>query len=126
MVKNYLKHILIYTVSFCINYFIFTGFMYFVNNNIIGIQIVNLVAWIASMIFIFFVDKIFVPDLVNENNSSELFKFILIRILSLIIEVLILFVFVSVLQINYYLIKLISLSLLFVFNHFYVTRIKFI
>ena len=94
---NYLKHILIYLVSFIINYLIFVLFMYFVGkSSIVGIQIVNLIAWFISMLFIFYIDKKFVPDLVNENNSNELFKFILIRLLSLIIEVLILFIFVSI------------------------------
>lgn len=129
MVKKYtkyLKHVLIHFISFIINYLIFIIFMFFIDkNSIIGIQIANLVSWIISMLFIFYIDKKFVPDLVNENNSSELFKFILIRILSLIIEVLTLFIFVSVLRIDFYLIKLISLLLLFFFNHFYVGRIKF-
>ena len=123
---NYLKHALIHLISFVINYVIFIIFMNFTTETSpVGIQIVNLVAWIISMLFIFYVDKLFVPDLVNENNSNELFQFILIRVLSLIIEVIILFIFVSVFHANYYTIKLISLILLFFFNHFYVSRIKF-
>lgn len=123
---NYLKHILIHLISFIINYLIFILFMLFVSeNSVVGIQIVNLISWIISMLFIFFVDKMFVPDLVNENNSSELFKFILIRILSLIIEVMVLYIFVVMIRFDYYTVKLISLILLFFFNHFYVTRVKF-
>lgn len=122
---NYLKHLLVYLISFIINYVIFILFMLLINkNNSVSIQVVNLISWIVSMLFIFYADKKFVPDLVNENNSSELFKFILIRILSLIIEVLILFIFVSIFQMNYYKIKIISLVLLFIFNSFYVRRIK--
>lgn len=123
---NYLKHMLIHLISFIINYLIFIFFMMFVKeNSVVGIQIVNLISWTISMLFIFFVDKIFVPDLVNENNSKELHKFILIRLLSLIIEVMILFIFVSVIRIDYHKVKLVSLVLLFFFNHFYVSRIKF-
>lgn len=123
---NYLKHMLIHLISFIINYLIFIFFMIFVKeNSAVGIQIVNLLAWIISMLFIFFIDKLFVPDLVNENNSKELHKFILIRLLSLIIEVMILFIFVSVIRIDYHKVKLISLALLFFFNHFYVSRVKF-
>lgn len=123
---NYLKHILIYLISFIINYVIFIVFMLLINkNNIVGLQIVNLLSWVTSMLFIFYVDKKFVPDLVNENNSTELFKFILIRVLSLIIESMILFIFISVFQSNYYIIKLVSLVLLFIANHFYVRRVKF-
>lgn len=123
---NYLKHIIIYLISFVINYLIFILFMFFVGkDSLIGLQIVNLISWIVSMMFIFYVDKKYVPDLVNENNSNELFKFILIRLLSLIVEVMILFIFVSVFRANYYSIKLISLVLLFFFNHFYVKRVKF-
>ena len=123
---NYLKHIVIYFISFVINYLIFISLMSFINfNNAIGIQIANLIAWIISMLFIFYVDKKFVPDLVNENNSNELFQFILIRILSLIIEIMILYIFVSIIGTNYLITKLISLILLFFFNHFYVRRVKF-
>ena len=123
---NYLKHIVIYFISFVINYLIFISLMSFIKfNNAIGIQIANLIAWIISMLFIFYVDKKFVPDLVNENNSNELFQFILIRILSLIIEIMILYIFVSIIGTNLYITKLVSLILLFFFNHFYVRRVKF-
>ena len=126
VVKDRFKHFIIYLISFVINYLIFILGMFFISDNsVIGINIVNLITWIISMLFIFYIDKKYVPDLVNENNSSELFKFILIRIFSLIIEVMILYVFVIMLQKNYYLIKLISLILLFVFNEFYVKNIKF-
>ena len=126
VVKDNFKHFIIYLISFIINYLIFIIFMYFIGkSSIVGIQIVNLISWIVSMLFIFYIDNKYVPDLVDENNSSELFKFILIRLLSLIIEVMILFIFVSVLRNNYYIIKLMSLILLFFFNHFYVRHVKF-
>lgn len=126
VVKDRFKHFIIHFISFCINYLMFAFFMLFVNeHNVVGINVVNLISWVISMLFIFFVDKKFVPDLVDENNSSELFKFILIRIFSLIIESMILYIFVIILKNNYYLVKLISLVLLFIFNGFYVKHIKF-
>lgn len=126
VVKDKFKHLIIYLISFAINYLIFIFLMLFVNeNSAVGINVVNLIAWIVSMVFIFFVDKKYVPDLVDENNSSELFKFILIRIFSLIIESLIIYIFIIILKNNYYLVKLISLFLLFYFNRFYVKYIKF-
>jgi len=124
--SNYLKHLMIHFISFVINYVIFILIMSFIEaDNIIGIQMSNLIAWIISMLFIFFIDKKYVPDLVNEHNSAELFKFILIRLLSLIIEILIIYIFVNILRANYYSIKLISLIMLFFFNSFYVRHIKF-
>ena len=126
VVKDKFKYYIIYLVSFIINYLIFILGMFFVRDNgIIGINIVNLIAWVLSMLFIFYIDKKYVPDLVDENNSSQLFKFILIRIFSLIIEVMILYIFVIILGKNYYSVKLISLILLFIFNEFYVKHIKF-
>lgn len=123
---SYFKYMVIHLISFVLNYLIFILLMnYIKGDNVIFIQIINFIAWIISMLFIFFVDKLFVPDLVNEHNSNELYKFILVRILSLIIEVLILFIFVSVLQNNLVLVKLISLITLFIFNNFYVSHIKF-
>ncbi len=126
VVKDKVKHLVIHLISFLINYLIFIFLMIFINkNNGVGINIVNLIAWIISMLFIFYIDNKYVPDLVEENNSSELFKFILIRIFSLIIESLIIYIFIIILKNNYYLVKLISLLLLFIFNEFYVRHIKF-
>ena len=125
-VKNYLKHLIIYLMSFLINYLIFIVLMLFISyKNYIGIQIINVIAWIISMLFVFYVDQKYVPDLVDENNSKELFKFILVRLLSLIIESIIIFVFINIFQCNYYLIKLFSLMSLFILNSFYVKNIKF-
>ncbi|MBE6139186.1 MAG: hypothetical protein E7174_01590 [Firmicutes bacterium] len=126
VVKDKFKHLIIHAISFCINYLIFIFIMFFLSDNsTIGINIANLVAWIESMLFIFYIDKKYVPDLVDENNSRELFKFILVRIFSLIIEVMIIYIFIIILKNNYYLVKLISLILLFVFNNFYVKHINF-
>lgn len=126
VVKDNFKHFIIYLISFCINYLIFILFMFFINkNNAVGINIVNLIAWIVSMLFIFYVDKKYVPDLVDEDNRTELFEFILIRIFSFIIESVIVYIFIIMLKNNYYLVKLISLILLFIFNNFYVKHIKF-
>jgi hypothetical protein len=114
---NYLTHMLIHLVSFVINYLFFILLMLFAGeNSVVGLQITNLISWIISMLFIFFVDKLFVPDLVNENNSKELYQFILIRLLSLIIEVMVIFIFISVIRIDYHKVKLVSLVLLFFFN----------
>lgn len=124
--KNYLKHLLIYLISFTINYLIFIFLMLIVNRiNGISMYIIDLIAWIFSMLFIFYIDKKYVPDLVDENNSNELFKFILVRGLSLILEVLILFIFVNILRYSYFSVKLISLILLFLLNRFYVKHFKF-
>ena len=126
VVKDKVKHLVIHLISFLINYLIFIFLMIFINkNNGVGINIVNLIAWIISMLFIFYIDNKYVPDLVDENNSIELFKFILIRIFSLIIEALIIYIFIIILKNNYYLVKIISLLLLFIFNEFYVRHIKF-
>lgn len=124
--KNYIKHFIVYLLSFCLNYLIFILFMLLIsNNNILGIFLFDVLAWIISMLFIFFVDKKFVPDLLDENNSKEIFKFILIRLLSLIVEFVILYIFVCILKNDYYIIKLISLGLLFILNDFYVRHIRF-
>ena len=125
-ISTRIKYLIIYLISFCINYLSFIFLMLFVSkNSIFLINIINLIAWIISMLFIFYIDKKYLPDLVDENNSSELFKFILIRIFSLIIEFVIIFIFIIILKYNYYFVKFISLILLFILNEFYVRNIKF-
>lgn len=124
-VKKQIKNFIIYLISFCINYLVFVIGMFFINeNNVIGINVVNLIAWIMSMLFIFYIDKKYVPDLVDENNINELFEFILIRIFSLIIEAVVIYIFIIILKNNYYFVKLASLLILFAFNNFYVKHIQ--
>ena len=58
VVMDKFKHFIIYLISFGLNYLIFIMLMIFFNkDNIIAINIVNLIAWIVSMLFIFYVDK---------------------------------------------------------------------
>jgi putative flippase GtrA len=66
-----------------INYLIFIFLMMLVRENgVVWLQISNLISWVTSMLFIFFIDKLFVPDLVNEHNSKELFQFVFEQIKS--------------------------------------------
>lgn len=122
---NYFKHILIHLISFIINYLIFCALILLFNHNVYIVQIINLIAWAISMLFIYYVDKFFFPNLINENNSKELYQFILIRVLGLILEAIILFILVSVLSKDYHLVKLVSLMIMFILNNFYVKRVKF-
>ncbi len=126
-IKDALLHFLIHLISFVLNFMMFVILMiiFYRDHNIVTIQVVNFISWIISMLFIFFIDKVFVPDLVDENNSAELFKFFLIRGISLVLESLILFIFVSVINLNFFTIKFISLLILFVVNYVYVKKIKF-
>jgi len=59
---NYLKHMLIHLISFIIYFLIFIFFfIFFKENCVVGIQIVNLISWTISMLFIFS----------HENNTTE-------------------------------------------------------
>lgn len=95
------------------------------NNKLVGMQLINLISFILSMLFIFYVDKKYVPDLVDENNSSELLKFILLRIFGLIFEAIILYIFISILDYKFYFIKFIGLFILFILNSFCVKKFKY-
>ena len=69
VVKDKFKHLIIYLISFAINYLIFIFLMLFVNeNSAVGINVVNLIAWIVSMIksmFLIWLMKIIVANYLN-------------------------------------------------------------
>ena len=123
--KNYALHLFIYFISFALNYIIFLIGMLLFNNKLVGMHLINLISFILSMLFIFYVDKKYVPDLVDENNSSELLKFILLRIFGLIFEAIILYIFISILDYKFYFIKFIGLFILFILNSFCVKKFKY-
>ncbi len=60
-------------------------------NNAIELQITNIIAWIISVLFAFFTNKIFVFE--SKNNSlKELPKFVSLRVVTLLLDMLIMYI----------------------------------
>ena len=104
------------TVVSLLTYYICT--ITFLNpNNAIEIQIANIISWIIAVLFAYITNRIFVFKSKEKNISKELISFIGSRISTLLIEMLTMFLFVSLLQFNDKIIKIIAQIIVIIGNY---------
>lgn len=124
--KNiYIKH------KELINYLIFGIFSTLVNlityyililtilnpNNPIELQISNIISWITSVTFAYITNKKYVFISKEKNISKEIIKFYSSRLTTLFIEITLMFIFVSILELNDKLIKLLVAIIIIILNY---------
>lgn len=116
------KEILLYlifgvltTVVSLLTYYLCT--ITFLNpNNAVEIQIANIISWITCVTFAFFTNRKYVFNS-KEEIKKESVKFYISRLSALLIDVVMIFVFVSVLKINDKIIKLVNQVIIIIFNY---------
>ena len=114
-----------------INYVIIGGlttlvslFIYYISvltvlnpNNEIELQIANVISWIGSVTFAYFTNRSFVFQSKNDNKLKEMGSFFSARVLTLLIDMLIMYIFVSKLEFNDKIIKLSVQVVVIVLNY---------
>ena len=94
----------------------------------IELQIANIISWILAVTFAYFANRKYVFKSDNENKLSEGFKFYLSRISTLIIDMISMFLFVTIMSVNdkmaKILVQFIVLILNYVFSKFLVFKKK--
>ena len=86
-------------------------------NNSIYLQIANILSWIAGVLFAYFTNRKYVFESKNENKLKEFISFVGSRVTTLILDMLIMGVGVSLLHGNDKILKLISQVLVIVGNY---------
>lgn len=94
--------------------------VYFISTKVflINYQLSNIVAWILSVTFAFITNKLYVFDSKETNFLKEAISFYTLRLFSLGIDILIMFIMVSLLNINDLISKIISNIIVIVINYF--------
>ena len=77
----------------------------------------NIISWILSVVFAYFTNRKYVFESKSTNYINEITSFVGGRIATLLMDVLIMFVFVTVLHFNDKLFKLISQAVVIVANY---------
>lgn len=96
---NYLIVGLLTTVVSLVTYFVVTRT--FLNpNEKLELQIANIIAWVFAVMFAYVTNRIFVFKSKNKNIVSEFSKFVGSRIASLLMDMSIMFVIVSLLSLS--------------------------
>lgn len=86
-------------------------------NNSIELQIANIISWIFAVTFAYFTNRIFVFKSKNEKKLKEAISFYLSRVTTLLIDMGIMFIFVSCLEFNDKIVKLIVQVIVIVANY---------
>ena len=85
-------------------------------DNSLQLQVANIVSWIAGVTFAYITNRKFVFESEEQEKLKEAGKFVTSRIATLLTDMLIMFIGVTILKLNDKIIKLISLKP-YNFNH---------
>lgn len=87
--------------------------------NPIFLQIANIVSWIVGVLFAYVTNRKFVFQSKNDEKLKEISKFIFARVITLVMDMLIMFVGVTILKGNDKIIKIISQVIVIVSNYLF-------
>lgn len=115
--KELIKYLVIGVLTTVINYIIFAILVKLAN---IDMHVSNIIAWIVSVIFAYFTNKLFVFESKSfefKVIGKEVLKFGAARVFSLLLEEVTLYIFVNLLNMNELIIKLIANVIVIIVNY---------
>ena len=83
----------------------------------VELQIANIISWIVSVIFAYFTNRIFVFKSKNIKIFKEFISFTSTRVITLLLDMSIMFLFVTVLQGNDKIFKIVSQIVIIIINY---------
>lgn len=115
--KEIIKYFIIGVATTALNYIVFALLINFAN---IEMHTSNIIAWFVGVIFAYITNKLFVFESKSFKFNvlgKEILSFGTARILSLVLEEIILYVFVNLLNMNQLIIKLIANVIVIIVNY---------
>ena len=86
-------------------------------NNKVYLQIANIISWIACVTFAYFTNRKYVFKVKNKSNIKEVINFYLSRISTLLTDMIIMYIFVSILKFDNRIVKLIAQVVIIILNY---------
>ena len=94
-------------------------------NNAVQLQIANVVSWIGAVAFAYFTNRKFVFDSKNQNKVKEAGKFVAARITTLLMDMLVMFLGVTVFHFSDKIMKLVAQVVVLIGNYIFSKFIVF-
>ena len=88
-------------------------------DNAIQLQIANILSWVAGVTFAYFTNRKYVFESNEKNKVKEASKFVLARVTTLIMDMIIMWLGVTVLRCNDKIVKIISQIVIIVSNYIF-------
>lgn len=90
----------------------------FLNSDIaIQLQIANIISWVAGVTFAYFTNRKFVFESTTTNKLQEATKFVSSRVTTLLLDMFIMWLFVTILHFNDRVMKLVSQVIIIIGNY---------
>ena len=89
------------------------------------LQIAEVISWVVAVIFAYYTNRLIVFKMKNNKSLKEAFKFFSSRIVTLLIEMLIMYIFVSLLGFNDQVIKIVTQIIVIILNYLFSKFIVF-
>lgn len=86
-------------------------------NSALQLQLANIISWIVSVAFAYVTNRKFVFESKSENIVKELSSFVGGRVLTLLMDMAIMFIFVTLLHFNDKIFKIVSQAVVIVANY---------
>ena len=86
-------------------------------DDVFQLQVANIISWVISVLFAYFTNRSFVFKVKDTHILSEFFKFVASRIFTLLVDMAIMFIFVSLLHLDDKIIKLVTQVIVIVLNY---------
>ena len=86
-------------------------------NNPLELQIANIISWITCVTFAYITNRIYVFNSKDKNITKEIIKFYSSRLTTLFLDMTIMFIFVTKLELNDKLIKIIVQIVIIILNY---------
>ncbi len=113
---NYLIFGVLTTIVSLVTYYICV-YTILAPDNAVQLQIANVISWIISVAFAYITNRKFVFESKEKNKIKEASKFVTSRIATLLMDMVIMYVGVTVLRFNDKIMKLISQVVVIVMNY---------
>lgn len=113
---NYLIIGILTTIVSLVTYYLLTLTILDANNKVY-LQIANIISWLASVTFAYFTNRKYVFKVKNKSNIKECLNFYISRISTLIIDMIIMYIFVSILKFDNKIVKLIAQVVIIILNY---------
>lgn len=113
---NYLIIGILTTVVSLVTYYLLTLTILDANNKVY-LQIANIISWLASVTFAYFTNRKYVFKVKNKSNIKECLNFYISRISTLLIDMIIMYIFVSILKFDNKIVKLIAQVVIIILNY---------
>lgn len=113
---NYLIIGILTTVVSLATYYLLTLTVLDANNKVY-LQIANIISWLASVTFAYFTNRKYVFKVKNKSNIKECLNFYISRISTLLIDMIIMYIFVSILKFDNKIVKLVAQVVIIILNY---------